>query len=325
MKKHWPVTLFLIFFFLVIAYKIIFQPTPFYDWDESLYVQTGREMIEQKKFLFPVWQGTYWLDKPPLIPLLYGIILKLSFGLPPEITTRFFSLIVSVFVLVFVYNFFNRVLKNNFLSTLTVAVTALTPLFLQRAQTVNLDIFILFGWLGYVLFFENFFASLFFLFIAVMGKSLIGFYPAVMMFVYYLYTYTTGETKKKQFYKRIRQIVFQSLILLSWFAAMMLIFGKQFWVQHIIESHFRRVTSSIEFHFGERIFYITEAIGQMGYFFYLAIVGGIITLVNFFRKKLSFKDLFVYFFEPDQNEDFLVFLSGHSPVCLSRRRLAKTN
>ena len=296
MKKHWPVTLFLIFFFLVIAYKIIFQPTPFYDWDESLYVQTGREMIEQKKFLFPVWQGTYWLDKPPLIPLLYGIILKLSFGLPPEITTRLFSLIVSVFVLVFVYNFFNRVLKNNFLSTLTVAVTALTPLFLQRAQTVNLDIFILFGWLGYVLFFENFFASLFFLFIAVMGKSLIGFYPAVMMFVYYLYTYTTGETKKKQFYKRIRQIVFQSLILLSWFAAMMLIFGKQFWVQHIIESHFRRVTSSIEFHFGERIFYITEAIGQMGYFFYLAIVGGIITLVNFFRKKLSFKDLFVSFY-----------------------------
>ena len=77
---------------------------------------------------------------------------------------------------------------------------------------------------------------------------------------------------------------------------MMLIFGKQFWVQHIIESHFRRVTSSIEFHFGERIFYITEAIGQMGYFFYLAIVGGIITLVNFFRKKLSFKDLFVSFY-----------------------------
>lgn len=296
MKKHWPVILFLIFFFLVIAYKIVFQPTPFYDWDESLYVQTGKEMIEQKKILFPVWQGTYWLDKPPLIPLLYGAIVKLSFGLPPEITTRLFSLIVSIAVLFFVYKFFNRVLKNHFLSTLTVAITALTPLFLQRAQTVNLDIFILFGWLGYVLFFEKFFLSLFFLFIAVMGKSLIGFYPAALVFVYYLYTYIKGETKKNQFYKAAGQIIFQSSILLSWFIIMLLIFGKQFWLQHIVESHFRRVTASIEFHFGERIFYITEATQQMGYFFYLAVIGGIITLISFLRKKLSFKDFFVSFY-----------------------------
>src|SRR3990167_4295865 len=135
MKKHWPVTLFLIFFFLVIAYKIIFQPTPFYDWDESLYVQTGREMIEQKKFLMPVWQGTYWLDKPPLIPLLYGTIVKFSIISTPEITTRGFSLLISIVVLAFVYVFYNRILKNTFLSTLTVAITAFSPLFLQRARS----------------------------------------------------------------------------------------------------------------------------------------------------------------------------------------------
>lgn len=296
MRKHWPVVVFLIFFFLIIAGKIIFHPTPFYDWDESLYVQTGREMIEQNKFLFPVWQGVYWLDKPPLIPLLYGAILKFSLGLPPEVTTRLFSLIVSVAVLGFVYTLFNRVLKNTFLSTLVVAITAFTPLFLQRAQTVNLDIFILFGWLGYVLFFENFLLSLFFLFIAVMGKSLIGFYPAALVFVYYLYTYINRGVKKKEFFKAVKQIVLQCSILLLWFVAMFMVFGKQFWIQHIIESHFRRVTSSIEFHFGERIFYITEAIREMGYFFYLSLIGGAIALIGFFRKKITIKDLFISFY-----------------------------
>ena len=54
MKKHWPVIVFLSIFFVLIAGKLIFNPTPFFDWDESLYVQTGKEMIEQNKFLFSV-------------------------------------------------------------------------------------------------------------------------------------------------------------------------------------------------------------------------------------------------------------------------------
>ena len=105
MKKHWPLVLFLIFYFSIIAFKLISHPTPFFDWDESLYIQTGKEMIEQSKFLMPVWQGAYWLDKPPLIPLIYGLITKLTFFSTPEITTRIFSLIISIIILGFIYVF----------------------------------------------------------------------------------------------------------------------------------------------------------------------------------------------------------------------------
>jgi 4-amino-4-deoxy-L-arabinose transferase-like glycosyltransferase len=293
MKKHWPLVLFLIFYFSIIAFKLISHPTPFFDWDESLYVQTGKEMIEQNKFLMPVWQGTYWLDKPPLIPLIYGLITKLSFFSTPEITTRIFSLVISIIVLASIYIFYNRVLKNKWLSTLVVAITGFTPLFLQRAQTVNLDIFVLLGWLGYLIFFGNFFASLFFLFIAVMGKSLIGFYPIVLLFIYYSYKYFKKEIKKQEFISVIKKISLQTLILSFWYFIMLFIFGKAFFWQHIIESHFRRVTSSIEFHFGERTYYITLVIQQMGYFFYLAIIGGIIILINFFKKEVSTNELFL--------------------------------
>ncbi len=296
MKKHWPVIIFLSIFFVLIASKLIFSSTPFFDWDESLYVQTGKEMIEQSKFLMPVWQGAYWLDKPPLIPLIYGLIVKLIFFSTPEITTRLFSLFISIVILSFIYVFYNRVFKNRWLATLTVAITAFTPLFLQRAQTVNLDIFILLGWLGYILFFNNFFAGLFFLFIAVMGKSLIGFYPVVLIFIYYLYKYFKKEIKRKELEKTIKKILLQSFILSLWFVTMFVIFGKAFFWQHIIESHFRRVTSSIEFHFGQRTFYLTLALEQMGYFFYLAIIGGVITLINFLKNKISLKEVFFSFY-----------------------------
>jgi len=296
MKKHWPVIIFLTIFFILIANKLISHPTPFYDWDESLYIQTGKEMIEQNKFLLPVWQGAYWLDKPPLIPLIYGVITKFVFFSTPEIITRLFSLFISIIILSFVYVFYNRVLKNHWLATLTVVITAFTPLFMQRAQTVNLDIFILLGWLGYMLFFNNFFASLFFLFIAVMGKSLIGFYPVALVFIFYLYKLFKKEIKRKELEKIIKKILLQAFILSLWYVVMLIIFGKAFFWQHIIESHFRRVTSSIEFHFGQRTFYITLALEQMGYFFYLAIIGGIITLVNFFKNKISSKVVFLSFY-----------------------------
>jgi len=77
---------------------------------------------------------------------------------------------------------------------------------------------------------------------------------------------------------------------------MLVIFGKAFFWQHIIESHFRRVTSSIEFHFGQRTFYITYALEQMGYFFYLAIIGGVTILISFLKNKISSKEAFFSFY-----------------------------
>ncbi|HEX7543085.1 MAG TPA: hypothetical protein VF385_03315 [Patescibacteria group bacterium] len=296
MKKHWPIIIFLSIFFVLVASKLISHPTPFYDWDESIYVQAGKEMINQKSFLTPIWQGTNWLDKPPLVPLIYGVITKFVFFSTPEITTRFFSLFISIVILSFIYVFYNRVFKNRWLATLTVAITAFTPLFMQKAQTVNLDIFVLLGWLGYILFFDNFLISFFFLFIAVMGKSLIGFYPVILVFVYYLYKFFKKEIKKKELEKIIKKILLQTFILSLWYVVMLIIFGKAFFWQHIVESHFRRVTSSIEFHFGQRTFYITLALEQMGYFFYFALIGGIISLINFLKNKISSGTFFTIFY-----------------------------
>jgi len=290
-KKHWPLFIFLLTLFFGLFYKIVFNIKPFYDWDESLYVQTGREMFSRNYFLFPVWQGKIWFDKPPLVPFLYGLVAKIFFFVPPEISTRLFTVIIAMVVLTFIYILYLKVVKNSLITTLIVALTATTPIFLQRMQVVNLDVFLLFGWLGYIIFYNQFWLGLFFLFIAVFSKSLIGFYAPFILFTYYLYVFIRKEINLKQLKKVLAKISLQSVLMLSWFGIMYLIYGNIFWKMQVVESHFRRVTSSIEFHFGERLFYVNLIKDQMGIFFYFSIIGLLIIAFQFFRNKLSSKTI----------------------------------
>ncbi len=277
--------IFISFYFLAVGSKLIAHPTPFYDWDESLYVQTGKEMLQNNYFLFPVWQGIPWLDKPPLIPLMYGLIMKIFFFVPPEISTRIFTLAISLIVVSFIYVLYYRVTRNRFTSGLAAALTAFTPIFFQRAQVVNLDIFLLLGWLGYALFYEYFFAGVFFLFIAVFSKSLIGFYAPAVVSCFYIYLFFTKKISWENLKEKAKKIGMQTGILSLWFIAMFAIFKDVFWKQHIIESHFRRVTSSIEFHFGQRTFYIDLAREQFGLFFWIALIGLIFTIILYIKKE----------------------------------------
>ena len=285
-REHWLFFTFLTFYFLFIAFKLIRFPTPFFDWDESIYMQTGREMLQQKSFFVPLWQGKVWLDKPPLIPLIYALVANIfNFLAPPEISTRIFTLAIVCLTLILVYFFYFKIIKDKKLSALIAAITCFTPIFFQRSQVVNLDVFLLLGWLGYFYFFESFWASFFFLFLAVFSKSLIGFYPAVIMFGYYFYLFLRKKINSKKLTAFLKKILLQVIILLSWYLIMLFVFGKDFWIQHIIESHFRRVSSSIEFHFGQRTFYLTLAFEQLGFFAIFALVGLIILCYQIIIKN----------------------------------------
>jgi 4-amino-4-deoxy-L-arabinose transferase-like glycosyltransferase len=241
-------------------------------------------MIQNNYYFFPIWQGEAWLDKPPLIPLLYASVANAFYFITPEISTRIFTLFISIIILSFVYTLYNKLFKDQILATLAVATTAFSPIFLQRAQVINLDAFLLLGWLGYVLFFDRKFLSLFFLFIAVFSKSLIGFYPIIAIAAYYIYIYFLKKVNKKEFKKTFLKLLTHSIILIGWFISMFIMVGKNFWQQHIIESHFRRVTSSIEFHFGQRTFYL-DLVKEQYDFILVFIALGIFAFVYWLWKN----------------------------------------
>lgn len=286
-KLHYPVILFILIYFLILAYKLITGPVPFYDWDESLYIQTGKEMYNNNYFLFPVWQGKPWLDKPPLVPFIYATVAKFFFIVPPEVSTRIFTLTLTAIVLFFVYFLGYRASRDKLVSLLSVVITSFTPIFLQRAQVINLDVFLLLGWLGYLLFFEHFFVSLLFLGLAVMSKSLIGFYPSFIMLAFYSYLFFIKKMSLKKYKSVVTRIILQAGILALWFIAMLIMYGERFWTMHIIESHFRRVTASIESHFGKRTFYLDLAVEQLGFFVWFAAGSTIYLITRFFKKKLD--------------------------------------
>lgn len=297
-QKHAGVFLFLFFYLLTLSYKLISAPGFFYDWDESLYIQTGREMFEHNFFLFPVWQGQPWLDKPPLIPFLYGAVMKIFYFIQPEITTRLFTLIIAVIVLIFVYMLSLKAIKEKSIAFLTVVFTAFTPIFLQRAQIVNLDVFLLLGWLGHILFFDRFWLSVFFLMISILSKSLLGFYPIAIIVFYYLYSFWIKKIKKKNLKKILLQLLLHSLIAISWFVLMLIIYKQQFFTQHIIESHFKRVTASIESHFGKRTFYVDLIIQEFGILIWLAIPGMLWLLLQLKQKRTDMRTAYSIYLLP---------------------------
>lgn len=291
LRTHWLIILFLLFYVGITAYKLISHPTPFFDWDESIYMQVGREMIHEQS-LIPLWQGQVWLEKPPLVPAVYGLIMQLP--VEPEISTRLFTLILAVFALFLIYIWIRRITNSTLLATVTAIVTAFNPLFLQKAQTANTDLWLLIGIIGYLLTYPRPRLSFFFLFIGVFSKSLLGFYPAILLGLFELYTHIKRKDSlnKVMQSKHLRLIAAQVASLLSWYVLMIFMFGNQFIQVHFIDHLARRVTSSIEFHFGKRTFYLDMVVEQYGWFVVLMLVSIGIFVYRGFKKKETDQHLF---------------------------------
>ena len=286
LKNHWPVVLYLLFYTIIFSIKLFQNPFPFFDWDESIYAQVGREMINNWSIV-PLWQGQAWLDKPPLVPLFYGLIIRATPFLLPEISSRLATLLLSTSALGLLYALYFKVLKESWLTTLVVITTSLTSIFLQRAQVLNVDIFLLLGWLGYMVFYKRFWVSLLFLSFAVYSKSLIGFYPVGIMALFYFYQYISKQISVKEAVTQMKRLVLQVGILALWHVAMVAAYGKPFLYEHFYESHVKRVTASIESHFGKRTFYIDLLFEQYGTYAFVSIVGFFILITQWVKKQLS--------------------------------------
>src|SRR3989344_499600 len=288
--KHSLVIIYLLIFIFLLASKLINQPTPFYDWDESIYAQVGREMVKNKSIV-PLWQGQIWLDKPPFVPLFYGLVLRSTQFVMPEISMRLATLMLALIVLAMIYWLYYRITKDVFISTLTVILTSTTSIFLQRSQVGNIDVFLLLGWLGYLTFYKRRVIAFLFLTVAVMSKSLVGFYPIAIMLAYYFYLFYSKKIKKKELLAEIKIMLIQSGILLLWYVFMLIKYGRAFFIQHIIESHAKRVTASIESHFGKRTFYIDILFEHFGIYSWSALFGFGLIIYQWFKKLLKIDEV----------------------------------
>lgn len=282
-EKHWAVIAFLSLYFTLLTKKIAANPPPFFDWDESIYAQVGREMMRNVSLLVPYWQGRPWLDKPPVPNLFYGLVGLLP--VQPEISTRIATLALSTVVLAFLYKLSLRVTKSKAASLLAVIITAFLPVYFQRSIALNVDVFLMIGWLGYVLWYDHFILSTVFLVVAVLSKSLLGFFPALMFLLYHGYCLVRREISFAVFREYAGKILLQSAAASLWFIYMLARFGYPFIQFQFIDSHFKRVASSIEQHFGQRTFYVTVLIDQFKLLLFPALISALYLTYAFFAKK----------------------------------------
>lgn len=295
---HLIVGIFLTLYFSIICFKLIAHPTPFYDWDESIYVEVGREMA-QKNSIIPLWQGAAWLEKPPLVPLVYGLIIQ-YIPASPEISTRIFSLMLAVTALSLIYKWIYDIFKKRtepilaaVFTTLVVVVTAFNPLFIQKAQTVNTDIWLLIGILGYLLSYPNFWCSFFFLFVGVFSKSLLGFYPALMIIGFEIYKTVIYKNRKKEgLFITLSIIGKQISILVLWYIIMLVMYKNEFITVHFRDHLLRRVTQSVESKFGKRTYYFDLVVEQYGKYALLSLASLGILFYKWFKKHIDDEDLF---------------------------------
>lgn len=300
--RHFIVIIFLALYFSIITFKLVSHPTPFYDWDESIYAEVGREMV-QKNSLIPLWQGTPWLEKPPLVPLVYGLIIHYV-PIQPEISTRVFSLMLAIVALVLIYKWILIIFKKQFepfvaglFATLVIVITAFNPLFIQKAQTVNTDIWLLIGILGYLLSYPNLWWSFLFLFVGVFSKSLLGFYPALMIAGFEIYKVFIKKDKKIKLSNVLKNIGIQISILALWYILMLILYKNEFITVHFRDHILRRVTQSVESKFGKRTYYFDLIIEQYGTYALLTVVSLGVLFYQWFKKKIDdehlFKSLFI--------------------------------
>ncbi|MEK9179531.1 MAG: hypothetical protein AAB893_03630, partial [Patescibacteria group bacterium] len=153
-------------------------------------------------------------------------------------------------------------------------------------QVVNIDSVMLIGWLGFVLTYTNFWYGLFFLALGVYSKSLLGFYPLFVVAGYQFLLYITKQTSLKSFLLFVRNSTIQFLVLSLWYIGMFIKYGNEFISIHFTDHLVRRVTSSIEFHFGKRTFYIDLILEQFGWWVVLMAITVVILFVVH-RKNLK--------------------------------------
>jgi hypothetical protein len=142
---------------------------------------------------------------------------------------------------------------------------------------------------------------MFFLLVAVLSKSLLGYFPVAMVLLFE--TYELLITKKKKYrneYKNILQIIGIQLFVSSlWFIWMYYQYRGEFIQYHFIDSHFKRVTASIEQHFGQHTFYIDIIVEQFKWFLVPIGVSLAALSYEFFvkkRKEAFFALIFVPWF-----------------------------
>ncbi|APC97326.1 ArnT family glycosyltransferase [Francisella frigiditurris] len=127
------------FFILLITiiYLSLLGYAPLFDRDEGYYVSVAMNMHTSRDFLLPVYNGTYWLEKPVLLYWLMNASIYL-FG-TTIFAMRFHAALSGIFLIISMYFLLIKILKDKKIALIISASVTFMPLTVLLARASMID------------------------------------------------------------------------------------------------------------------------------------------------------------------------------------------
>lgn len=254
---------------------------PLFDWDEGIYGELGRELLQRGNLLTSSWNYSLWLEKPPGVAWVAALGMSLQ-GVT-ELGARLLMPLFAIATLWGVYLIGKKLMsaRDGIIASLFLASF---DLFLSRSRALNTDgallASIVFTFWAVLTGLHPFIVGLF-VFLGVWFKGLAGLLPLLIVAPLFINKVRYG----------LRTVIYSALLILPWHIYQLFINGSNFVTPYLKEQVVRRVSVPIEFHMESRWFYFVYLYQNLGFGIILILAIGL--LVSLLRVK-SKKDAPAY-------------------------------
>ncbi len=275
-------------------------------FDEAIYAKVAKNMFETGDLMTLTWKAydINWFEKPSLYFILTSFAYSL-FGVS-EFAARFVTACFSIVCLAYVYKL-GKELKDSVTGYFSVLAMILNVSYLYYSRTAMLDVILTAFITASVFYFLkaqkgnkllNLSLSGSMVGLAVMTKSIVGFLPLGIYFLYYIYTLIKKENTYLVALKELSLLTGVSLLVCApWHFYMWYLHGSDFINSYFGYHLFKRYTSAIEDKGGPWYYYFVVIRNTMRLWFLVLIP----SLAYFIYK--AYKENF-------SNEKILILISA---------------
>lgn len=291
---------FLIFTIAVVLMLFGLGDNKLITFDESIYAKVAKNMYESGDLFTLRWRNNsdLWFEKPPLYFIITYYIY--SFIGVTEFATRIAVVLFSLIGLVYTYKLAKNIFNSVYVGLFAVFGLFLNVSYLYYSRIGMLDVILTSLIVAAIYHFIKFeesrsqldliFSGLFIGF-GVLTKSLIGFLPLIILFIYYL-VLTFWFKKKVYSFSNLFVIGFVSLIVsLPWHLHMYQVYGDKFIKSYLGYHLIERYSTEIEDKGAPWYFYLVVIRNTMRIWFIFLIPALGWFFYNLYKKKINNKSL----------------------------------
>ncbi|MBA3438693.1 MAG: glycosyltransferase family 39 protein [Pyrinomonadaceae bacterium] len=268
--RYWPVFLLCSLTALALLWQL--GKSSLLSWDEAIYAQVSKEMVQSGNWLTPHWQYKPWFHKPPLLMWLTAIFFSL-FGIS-EFWSRAASAFSGIGVIVTTYLVGKFVYDTGV--GFSAAVVLLTSVyFVEYARFGTIDImltlFTLLAVYAYLRLGQGSQRWWYIIFsscaLAVMAKGTAGVIaPAAIGLALLLDRRLAAALRSRHFWQGL---LLAFAIVAPWHIIMYMQHGQRFLSEYLGFHVIARATRALEGHTGGRFYYIVKLQNEFSPWFYL--------------------------------------------------------